>query len=261
MKELGEALKVIFEKIAGFFDIFDLSFFVSGALTLGAVLFSLYSAGFAIPPVVEGWKEVLGIVLGSYIGGLLSFAAGRWLRMSVVKRGESRSFHRHFLGALEAHDLASKSPFATYLDRPRLLGSWRLYVRLWAEARKTDRMSSSLIFLNRYWGMAATYDGIGFALILWIVVLGVKSWVQPSMPPLLTVVLLLTLVVLAYACFREAARFVNFQMEELVATIAAQRASGGEWLFCVLLLLPHGGRGKTIDLGIDDRAAESPVHW
>jgi membrane protein DedA with SNARE-associated domain len=92
MKELGEALKVIFEKIAGFFDIFDLSFFVSGALTLSAVLFSLYSAGVALP-IFEGWKEVLGIVLGCYIGGLLSFAAGRWLRMSVVKRGESRSFH------------------------------------------------------------------------------------------------------------------------------------------------------------------------
>jgi hypothetical protein len=89
-------------------------------------------------------------------------------------------------------------------------------------------MSPSLIFLNRYWGMAATYDGIAFAMILWIVALGVKSWVQPSMPPVLSVVLLLTLVVLTYACFREAARFVNFQMEELVATIAAQRASEDE---------------------------------
>jgi uncharacterized membrane protein affecting hemolysin expression len=48
------------------------------------------------------------------------------------------------------------------------------------------------------------------------------------MPPLLSVVILLALVVLTYACFREAARFVNFQMEELAATIAAQRASEDE---------------------------------
>lgn len=37
MKELGEALKLIFSKIADFFDIFDLSFFVSGIASASSV--------------------------------------------------------------------------------------------------------------------------------------------------------------------------------------------------------------------------------
>jgi hypothetical protein len=45
MSELGQALKIIFEKLATFFDIFDLSFFISGALALGAIVFWLRSIG------------------------------------------------------------------------------------------------------------------------------------------------------------------------------------------------------------------------
>jgi hypothetical protein len=66
MKELGEALKLIFEKIAGFFDIFDLSFFVSGAVSFAALLLAgpatnacaqlarrrdLFGIGFVLPKI------------------------------------------------------------------------------------------------------------------------------------------------------------------------------------------------------------------
>ena len=45
MKGLGDALKIIFEKIGAFFDLFDLSFFVSGAACIGAALFWLHLTG------------------------------------------------------------------------------------------------------------------------------------------------------------------------------------------------------------------------
>jgi len=47
VKELGEALKLIFAKVAGFFDIFDLSFFVLGDSLRYSVSDLFASCGFA----------------------------------------------------------------------------------------------------------------------------------------------------------------------------------------------------------------------
>ena len=80
MNELGQALKIIFEKVGAFFDIFDLSFFVSGAAALGAIAFWLASIGVREPPQLEGWLKVAILILGSYASGLLCFAAGRLVR-------------------------------------------------------------------------------------------------------------------------------------------------------------------------------------
>jgi hypothetical protein len=54
MSELGQGLKTIVEKLAAFFDIFDLSFFVSGAIPLGAIVFWLNSNKFANPKSQAG---------------------------------------------------------------------------------------------------------------------------------------------------------------------------------------------------------------
>ena len=45
MKELGEALKLIFMKVGDFFDIFDLSFFVSGIAIASAIILGFVLAG------------------------------------------------------------------------------------------------------------------------------------------------------------------------------------------------------------------------
>ena len=52
VKELGEALKLIFSKVAGFFDIFDLSFFVSGITSAAAMAAFLHLAGVTVTTIL-----------------------------------------------------------------------------------------------------------------------------------------------------------------------------------------------------------------
>jgi hypothetical protein len=222
MKELGEALKLIFEKIAGFFDIFDLSFFVSGAVGFSALLYWLSSTSLS-PPALDGWVKVLAVILACYVSGLLCFAGGRWVRMFLLGRWFSVATAVECVNALRGHGLENEQVFAKYIGRPDEFGSWRLYVRLRAELRQTPESAPTLSFLNRYWVMAATYDGLAFALIVWVIVL-VALMIQRSVSYVIGIPLCIVLVIFAVVCSREASRFVIYQVEELVAAIAAATA-------------------------------------
>ena len=251
MSELGQALETIFEKLAAFFDIFDLSFFVSGAIALGAIVFGLHSN--KIPePQVEGWIKVSILILGSYASGLICFAAARFIRLTlcpaVVDAGAQlvhhesaegkshsiqnvrRSFMRRAvterrLEVLKGHGLFESKAIQDYLQRSD--GDWRLYIRFWAELRNASEMAGTLNFLNRYWVMAATYDGVGFALIVWFIVLAHCLLIldNPLKPyPTVALVIILAVALMSAACFKEASRYTKYQFEELVAAIAANRA-------------------------------------
>jgi hypothetical protein len=220
VNELGQALKIIFEKVAAFFDIFDLSFFISGALALGAIAFWLASNGFR-EPQLEGWLRVAILILGSYASGLFCFAAGRLVRAQF----ERQTVGDRLRNVLAAHGLTDVEVVKTYLHRSALQGDWRLYVRFWAELRNLPEMAGTVNFLNRYWVMAATYDGVAFALIVWFVVLADCLLIENQhLFPNAARLIILTIALLTVVCFREAERHSNNQIEELVAAIAAKRA-------------------------------------
>src|SRR5687768_7693453 len=125
MKEFGEALKSIFEKLGQFLDIFDLSFLVSGAATLSAVWYAWNAAGGTLAIAPQGAVAVIALILVVYGCGLLSFAIGRWPRNLGNKPSES--FDAEFLRILTAHGLTTAEPFAEYLadDRKATRGTWR----------------------------------------------------------------------------------------------------------------------------------------
>jgi len=235
MKEFGEALKLIFGKIADFFDIFDLSFFVSGIASTSSVALYLHLADKHITLIGASTLSIVIGALACYVFGLVSFASGRWLRMSLIpflackKRSNIyETFDAQFRGVLTAHGLNDEKPFSEYLDSSRQAdrGIWRLYVRLWAEIRHSNTVTPSLQLLRRYWVMAATYDGIAISMALWALLIlagsfgwGIKSFVNWTVGVPLAIVLLL----FGAACLREASRFVRYQVEELVASVAAAR--------------------------------------
>jgi hypothetical protein len=246
MNELGQALKIIFEKLAAFFDIFDLSFFVSGAVALGAIVFWLHKKGFSDLPV-ERWLKVSIFILGSYAGGLICFAAARFIRQTLIiplfiraarsihkklfeKQKELKLFGRkvklierpfddQLPAILDAHGLSQTTAIQDYLQRTRSEGEWRLYIRFWGELRNAPEMALPLSFLNRYWVMAATYDGVAFALIVWFIVFAHCLDFN-----LETVALLIIVAFMSVVCFHEASRYIHHQRENLVATITEKRA-------------------------------------
>lgn len=228
LKEVGEGLKSILERIADFFDIFDLSFIVSGATTISAFAFWGWRAGLQFPTVPPGWIPVVGLVIACYVAGLVCFAVGRWIRMGWRWRSAERSFHSRFVRVLDGHGLTSVPAANDYLARKEARGDWRLYVRLWAEVRQSSSLAASFSLLRRYWVMAATYDGVAIALVVWAATFvgcafGVAG--AKAIDKWLALPLAVALMVCAVACSREAGRYVDYQVEELVASIAADRST------------------------------------
>jgi hypothetical protein len=321
-----EAIKTVFEKLANFFDILDLSFFVAGVVCLGAVVYGLHGASDGTKshearmaewkgalaaaeaeaelakeelttarknrdaaeaaakkttateadrellvrreqevaaaldalrvaasekairsvPLVEDRSfldrllgaNLLLLVVGVYILGLICFAAGRLLRDKISPFAFAAGLKRDvewkqkaLARAVQSHGIQDKAFVQPYLEQPeegqpravRITGGWGfLYGRLWIELRerytadgKALQFRESYELLRRYWVLNATYDGVGFSLLLWA---GLLGFVPPDgLSVGWTVALVLG--VLLLACFREANRFYENQIHEITATL------------------------------------------
>ena len=130
--EAAEGLRAILQRIAGFFDIFDLSLIVSGAVTLAAFAFLDWRVHWINFPVPEGWLYAVALILASYVLGLLCFVLGRWLRERWRWRRLQSGSNDLFRPILNGHGLSDTAPFSDYYERG---GGAELYTRLWAEVR------------------------------------------------------------------------------------------------------------------------------
>jgi len=226
-KLVTSGLESILQRIAEFFDIFDLSFLLSGAVVLGALQFWLWRIDISLPPAFTGFVFYAALVIAAYIAGLLCFCLGRWIRLRWRSERFKGGAADRFLPILKGHGLDAAPGFAEYLARNASGGEEKLYVRLWAELRDCPDLAASHALLRRYWVMAATCDGMVVALIVWIFVLAACAFGlggAQQIDKCAAGTSILGLALAAIACRYEAGRYVLYQMQELVATIAAKRA-------------------------------------
>lgn len=236
MDEAAKALQTLLARIGAFFDIFDLSFFVSGRGQRGGAVAGLQAAR---RPAFEHSPRRLptGILLGCYVLGLLCFALGRALRQGVVRlfrgAGSSQRLREALAAAVKAHDLGTAplgpkvaKTIGQYLQSRDGKGSeagtqW-LYTLLWTKLRQTPHLAPSLMLLNRYWVMTATNDGLGAAALLWSGTLLCywRGWGLPMAGSAMAGVGAVVGVLLALLFLREAQRYVLVQIDELCATVA-----------------------------------------
>lgn len=219
-KDLAGGVRGLFDRIGEFFHLFDLSFFVSGTVTFSALAYwSSRQKGQSVAFPSSTWIRVIALVVFCYVCGLLSFAAGRcaagiW-RRDLPSR---RKFFTKFLRDVIADHGISAPEIEAYLngdDKP-----WRLYERLWVDARESRQRAASFAILNRYWVMAATYDGIAVSCALWVPVLALA----PPFQGLINWVALPALAALASALsFWQGHNYFKFQVHEVIATLAASR--------------------------------------
>ena len=101
MAEVADALKALFARLGSFFDLFDLSFLVSGSLTLAALVVLAQLANRHLPFQLEGWVRTAVIILGTYVLGLICFAIGRWIRIPKRKAKQIDNFHTMFVACLK----------------------------------------------------------------------------------------------------------------------------------------------------------------
>ena len=252
LQALAQAIKPILQRIADFFDLFDLSFFVSGGISLMAVIYLARGSGLEMPGE-PGVAWALACLVMAYFLGLICFAVGRTLRRLL---GRIRDFARGTRGQnfddllyemLTDHGLADDDIVGTYVKDKKARP--RLYSRMWAEIRERPDLKESFDFINHSWILAATYDGVAAAALVWsgALVLGVdlaatdpalaaEPGVLPNLletttnpayllgEPLVTPVALALLVFAVIASW-EARLHREHQVEALVATMAHLKQS------------------------------------
>jgi hypothetical protein len=220
-EEIAQGLRSIFDRIGEFFHLFDLSFLVSGASTFAAAAFFYIRAGYSREFPFAQWVGVCAVIIGSYICGLLAFAAGRWLNGNIFRR---TLLERRLPEAINIHALSSQT-ISSYLgQKPERARVWRLYIRMWSEIAQSQSGSVTFQHLSRYWVMAATYDGVGFSLLLWGCVLllaGCKFFVQNPLSAGLSIFGALVAGLLALVAFKRAADYYEYQIEDVGASISA----------------------------------------
>ena len=243
MSEVAKAVKPLFDKFIDFFDIFDLSFFVSGATFVAAIAWAGLTPDLAKllgfePNASGGWLvtgqmpgiTVVALVLASYVSGMTCFALGRFIRKWVfVFKHRIVGQPPTLLDNLEKHGVVVRrlsghgfrvnpeSDRIPWLKRYLIDGGEgreaALYVRIWAEVRQRGRFAPSFSLLRRYWVSAATLDGLFVAFCTWGILLALKDHtVHGWFPSVATFVG-------AFFCLREARRYGDYQREELVATL------------------------------------------
>ena len=237
MEEFVKAIKPIFEKLSDFFDIFDLSFFVSGFCT--SLVFYVWAINRDLFPddLIIKNISVFFIVLICYVFGILNFAFGRLLRLFINMFGKIdekfkiSKFVRFNKSdellneIITAHGLNNHPVFSEYIRRPHeIRGVWRLYVRLWARIRHEEELSNSFKLLKRYWVMAATYDGLSTTCVITSVLIFDTTygfWGDSLFSNIYYgLFLAITFILLFFICKNEAKRYTDYQMEELIAVFA-----------------------------------------
>jgi hypothetical protein len=224
---IAELIKVIVAKISALFDVFDVSFFVSGGACMLAFAYLRTIYGEALP-FPDGALAVAAAIVGSYITGLLCFASGRWLRRRIFGRPWQGDLDARLRDALSAHGLDKDASLARYFDRPAK--GRHLYPRLWAEVRQADDLKVSFDLLRSYWVRAAVYDGLLCVLVIWGLAVGISMFEPRGLEGAREVgaVILGCVVFGLVACSREAARSDEYQIDEIAATLAYAREKRAE---------------------------------
>ncbi len=225
VKDTSSSIGSMLSRIGEFFNLFDLSFFISGAVSFAALAYwgSRHPTNFQFPS--STWVRALATILACYVCGLISFSAGR-----VASRLWRRTYFASTLKrVLEEHQCTAYVP-RFYLEDANKEGlegeklesqMGKLYDRLWVDLRESASHLGSFSLLRRYWVMAATYDGLAAASVLWALVVATEPPFEGTglafWGPL---VASLSTAVLAYSQGQD---FFKTQIFELVATLAAAK--------------------------------------
>ena len=221
--EAAEGVRSLFSRLGEFFHIFDLSFLVSGATTLGALLFLRYRLGFSTDFPFSGWIMGFGFIISSYVCGLVSFSAGRALNSKLFCK---RVLSDYLRDALRAQEVQGQL-IDRYLQagEPGGFPLWRLYIRLWQQLAENHPKSVAFHHLSRYWAMAATYDGAAVSLLIWAIAVAPMPFFGKSFLSLwLALFAVAALVAAAVLCLRQGAKYYEFQIEDLAAALAVMRS-------------------------------------
>jgi hypothetical protein len=220
MADSESSLKTLIDKVADFFDIFDLSFFVAGACFCFGIWIFLYLN--KLVPDLDLPKDLsfFFLIISFYVCGFICFCIGRMFRRSIHDRYE------YFSKVMNAYDFPSNNRLKKLSDYKSKLGRPYLYVYLHVRLRESKYLVSSLPYVKRYWAMAALCDGLSVAIWSWPISLFLNSIVNKCMCqctyPFYLLFVFLIFSFLHYVLYKEANRYEDYQCDELVASLTIE---------------------------------------
>lgn len=235
MSEFGEALKLVFARIADFFEIFDLSILLSGILVFTGLGIWLYMNEVNYAFVTAEKFHIIICIALAYLAGLLCFSAGRLLRREIsswrfLKLYSAAHGFKEYSEKIIAHGLNHNRLLASYLPLNNKVKMYTLRSFLWSEIRQDTRYGYSLSFLKKYWSMSIAFDSLLFATLVFDCVLidfyfgfvG-NSVIESGGPMFFYGVISLTI---KYCLIKDACKYDQYQDDELLASFAALRRTG-----------------------------------
>jgi hypothetical protein len=219
---VASGITTILDRLGEFFHILDLSFFISGACTLGAMTTLYISLDWTVAFPFPGWAAVLALLVACYIFGLISFSLGRWINGILFRRG---ILEKELLRSLTGHAFPSHI-LQAYLTKDE--GKpWYLYLRLWQDLIHTHPSSLALSHLSRYWVMSAMFDGLAISFAAWSAVFTIMTWVAAANPGLShglgTLISILSIGVSVLMLY-QGSRYFKYQAEDIIAALAARHS-------------------------------------
>jgi hypothetical protein len=166
--EFASGMRSIVERVGEFLHVFDLSFFVAGAPTFGALAFVYLEMGKPRVFPFAPWVGGLALILACYVCGMVAFAAGRMINSGCFRR--RRTLSESLCEALRGHRLTSEVIAAYLSNQPgEQPDFWWLHQRMQSEVAQVRSAQVVRQHLMRSWAMAATYDGVAFSFLVWAV--------------------------------------------------------------------------------------------
>lgn len=220
---MAEEFKAIVNKVSEGLNFFDFSFFVSGFMTFVVLCYSVNVLFYRIIYFSTFVDYLVAIVL-IYISGVISFVSGKFLRNKIRKRQEvdeapTKWYHIRSFKYIYVETL-------THLNMPQIDGvsftdPSLAYSQMWIVIRQKDTYGKCYQDLYRQWVMQAVCEGLFFSFLLSLVFSITLPIYEKAVNnsfhdiPLYIVSFVLSVIGI-FACLREAQRYAENQIKEVI---------------------------------------------
>ena len=228
MPDLTEIFKLIFERIADFFEILDLSILLSGIAVVCGIYYWFFQNDILFSLTIFKDSPIILHIVICYLIGLICFSCGRKTRR-LISKVDSFKFYStinnvsELTGLINNHALQNHNSLSSYVPVTRD-NVYSLLAYLWSEVRQDKRYGYSLSFLKKYWSMSIAFDSLFFSTIFIDLIyidfcFGLVGKVYVT--NMLWILYIIISFIVKLSLIKSACTYDRYQNEELIASFAA----------------------------------------
>ena len=204
-------------------SVFDFSFFISGAATMGGIALDMHYYGHDGPYAIGGWLGPALLIIATYICGLMSWSIGKTIRWWILrlvlceKDPVNADFERiyqesqYVLGNKKPHEAENTDVSMKHnID----------YTSMWIVLEKNEKAAPRMTYMNKMWVMTAVFEGL---ITSWIVGLMVYldgwligGWIKTECI-IYNIIPIFILLAFVYVSFVRATEYARGLIREVIA--------------------------------------------